>query len=105
MNARYLVSEQNMFDFLSYLVTSARLCLDEPEHYPILRLIDGARRLIHMVIDMDELEERTSLEDVLHKLDMSMTYAETDSDVLSETLDEIILILTRREMKNLGENG
>jgi hypothetical protein len=100
MNQRYLFSEQNIFDFLSFLVSSARLCLDEPEYYPILRLIDGARRLIHMVIDKEGLEERASLDNMLIKLDTSMEYVETDYDALSDTLDEIILMLARREMKS-----
>jgi hypothetical protein len=50
MTARVLTEDQ-AFELLTFLVTSARLCIDEPENYGSFRLIDAASRLLGMLLD------------------------------------------------------
>lgn len=57
------VPERELFEFVLYLVSCARLCLDEPSIYGSFRLIEGASRLIEAApgwgIDVDETLSRT----------------------------------------------
>lgn len=46
-----VLTEDQAYELLTFLVTSARLCLDEPENYGSFRLIDAASRLMGMILE------------------------------------------------------
>ena len=45
------------FQLLSFLITSARGCIDEPFIYGPLRLLDGAYRLLSIMKDEGKVDE------------------------------------------------
>lgn len=58
MDQRVMVTEDDVFELVAFLVTSARLCVDEPKLYGPLRLVDAASRLLGCILSSDELEDR-----------------------------------------------
>lgn len=55
MVERMVISEENFYELLSFMVTSAHLSVEEPELYGSFRLIDGACRLIGFALESGQL--------------------------------------------------
>jgi Family of unknown function (DUF6092) len=53
-----VLTEDQAFELLTFLVTSARLCLDEPQYYGSFRLIDAASRMMSLMLDGDAVADR-----------------------------------------------
>ena len=51
MSQRMVLSEDGLYEALSFLVSSAHLCVDEPKTYGTFRLIDAACRLIGLALE------------------------------------------------------
>ncbi|MEM1520161.1 MAG: DUF6092 family protein [Candidatus Bathyarchaeia archaeon] len=85
--------EDPRFKLLSFLVNSARGCIDEPTLYGSLRLIDAAARLIDIMeeegLANDDLMRLRGL--IKEKMDLVM-YDETS---FKEFLEDLSLELTR----------
>ena len=57
MAERMVISEENFYELLSFMVTSAHLSIEEPELYGSFRLIDGACRLIEFALESGQLRD------------------------------------------------
>ncbi len=87
------------FELLSFLITSARGLIDEPQIYGPLRLLDAAAKLINIMEKegrlTDELREIRQL--ILEKSDLVIR----DEKAFIEFLDELSLKLARIIKNNL----
>lgn len=61
MSERGVISEEALFELLSFLVTSAHLCVEEPRLYGTFRLIDAACRLLGFALEGGQLESEQFL--------------------------------------------
>lgn len=87
------------FELLSFLITSARGLIDEPQIYGPLRLLDAAVKLINIMEEegrlTDELREIRQL--ILEKSDLVIR----DEKAFMEFLDELSLKIARIIKNNL----
>lgn len=96
--------EDRLFELVLYLISSARLTLDEPPIYGSLRLVEGASRLVDAASELDGIDVdeflaggRESIED--NKLKMINDH-EGYHTWLTGLLSEFAAEAARR---NLGE--
>jgi hypothetical protein len=101
MEQRMMVTEDDVFELLAFLVTSARLCVDEPRLYGTFRLVDGASRLIGFVLQSDQLEDRQSLQQLKDEIDEKKLLLTTDQEGYVNFLDD----LTRKVARELKERA
>lgn len=86
-------SSREMYALLGFLLTSARGLIEEPVEYGPMRLMEAASRLCTLIAT----NESYSNETVSHlKSAIDSCKAEVSTETLTRTLDEIILIYTRR---------
>lgn len=94
--------EAELFEYVLYLVSCARLSLDEPPIYGSFRLIEGASRLIEAAprwgIGEDDAlaRARASIEE--HKLQM-IDEQDAYRDWLGELLGELAAEATERNLR------
>lgn len=81
------------FQLLSFLITSARGCIDEPAIYGPLRLLDGAYRLLEIMKDEGKVDE--DLKDLQNEIEECI-------DVLMYNEEEFVKMLNDLS-KKLGE--
>lgn len=73
-------SDDLLFDFILYLVTSARVTLDERAIYGSYRLIEGASRLIEAAGDIEGLDGDEFLHAKRMSIDANKTRMMLDKD-------------------------
>jgi hypothetical protein len=88
----------DFYRLISFLLTSARGCVDEPKMYGPFRLLDASRRLI------DLLEARGLADGFLRQIRIKMDEAEDLMDLKDEkrfieSLDDLILALVKEVEK------
>ena len=57
MSQRMVVSEDDLFEALAFLFSSAHLLVQEPPLYGTFRLIDAASRLVGFALESGQLED------------------------------------------------
>ena len=57
-----VLTEDQAFDLLAFLVSSAEICLVEPTYYGTFRLVDAASRLMGYMLEHDPERSREFLE-------------------------------------------
>jgi hypothetical protein len=88
----------DFYRLISFLLTSARGCVDEPKMYGPFRLLDASRRLI------DVLEARGLADGFLREIRIKMDETEglidlKDEKRFIESLDDLILALVKEVEK------
>lgn len=100
MNQPRVLTEEDAFELLTFLVTSARGCIDEPETYGTFRLIDGASRLLGFLLKSEEVEDREFYSHIKEEIDEKKLWLVTDMEAyfhfLSEVTREVAKQLKRR---------
>jgi len=81
------------FKLLSFLVTSARGCLDEPQIYGPLRLLDAAQRVIEIM--KEEGKSTEEIEKLEEKIEECIDVLMYDEEEFVKLLDEISKDLAR----------
>jgi hypothetical protein len=99
MEQRMMVTEDDVFELLAFLVTSARLCVDEPKLYGTFRLVDAASRLIGFVLESERLEDKQPLQQLKDEIDEKKFLLTTDQEGYVKFLDD----LTRKVARELKE--
>ena len=61
MSQRMVVSEENLYELLTFLVTSAHLTVHEPRLYGSSYLMKATSRLIGFALDSGQLEDNSFL--------------------------------------------
>ena len=96
-----MVTEDDVFELLAFLVTSARLCVDEPKLYGTFRLVDAASRLIGFALKSDQLEDKQPLQQLKDEIDEKKFLLTTDQEGYVKFLDD----LTRKVARELKERA
>jgi hypothetical protein len=93
-----LLSEENLYEMLAFLFSSAHLLVNEPHLYGTIRLLDAASRLMGFALDSGELEDEQFLGELKEDLDQRKFLLVSDEDAYCEYLGELTLTIAR-EMK------
>jgi hypothetical protein len=88
MSQRMVVSEENLYELLSFLVSSAHLCVTEPRLYGTFRLIDGACRLIGFALGSEQLEDDQFLREFKEDADRRKFLLVTDEEAYFQFLED-----------------
>lgn len=103
MSQRMVVSEEDLYEALAFLVSSAHLCVVEPRFYGTFRLIDAACRLIGFALEGRQLEDdqflREFKEDADRRKFLLMTDEEAYFQFLEDATREMAQEMKRRAMK------
>lgn len=89
MNQTKVLSEDQAFELLTFLVTSARGCIDEPESYGIFRLIDGASRLLGFLLESEEVEDKEFYRQLKEEIDEKKFSQMTDEESYFQMLRDV----------------
>lgn len=81
------ILNNNHFQLLVFLITSARGCLDEPPIYGPLRLLDGASRVIN-IMEKEGITHETILK-IKNKIQMAIDIIMTDENEFVKIVDDI----------------
>jgi len=101
MSQRMVVSEENLYELLSFMVSSAHLCVVEPRLYGTFRLIDAACRLIGFALGSGQLEDDQFLREFKEDADQRKFLLVTDEEAYFEFLEDA----TRRMAKEMKRRG
>ncbi len=95
-----------LFDFILYLITSARTSLDERAIYGSYRLIEGASRLIEAAEDIPGLDVDDFLRDTRNSIDRNKTRMMLEKDAYREWLTDLAAGLASESVnRNVGNIG
>jgi len=87
------IIEDEHFKLLTFLIVSARGCVEEPPIYGPLRLIDAAERLIALMDNMGKADERLrEIMKTIHERKFSVMKDETE---FIKLLDDLVLKISR----------
>jgi hypothetical protein len=104
-----VLTEDQAYDLLTFLVTSARLCLDEPETYGSFRLIDAASRLLGMLLSNEGARDREFYGPLQKAIDskklLIMSDEEAYADFLRHAAREVGRHLKARSASEAHETG
>ena len=96
MNQTKVLSEEEAFELLTFLVTSARGCVDEPETYGTFRLIDAASRLLDFLLKSEEVEDREFYSHLKEEIDEKKLWLMTDEEAYFNFLSEVTRKVAQR---------
>jgi len=107
MTDHMVVSEEDLYEILAFLFSSAHLLVNEPHLYGTFRLIDAATRLIGFALEGGELEDdkflRQLKEDVDARKLLLMTDEETYFQLLEDATREMAKEMKRRATASRGD--
>jgi Family of unknown function (DUF6092) len=83
-------SEGGLFEVATYLVASARDCLDEPLDYGPLRLLEGVNRLIKLSRREPSLKD-PFLEEMEARISEDVLKVMSDRDAFKKAIDDLLL--------------
>ncbi len=96
--------EDPLFDFILYLVTSARITLDERAIYGSFRLIEGASRLIEAAAEIPGLEVDDFLRTMRDSIDQNKARMMLEKDAYRNWLTDLATGLASESVKrNMGD--
>lgn len=87
--------ESGLFEVATYLVASARDCLDEPLAYGPLRLLEGVNRLIKVSKSNPSLRDEF-LESMESKISEDVLKVMSDREAFKKALDDLLLDFTEQ---------
>lgn len=100
MNEKMVLTEDQFYDLLGFLITSAQLTLIEPDDYPVLRLVDASSRLIKSVIESGQVQDEGLLEELRTKLDECVEVVGIDESKLGLELDNAVLLMAKATIEH-----
>lgn len=89
MSSQELDSREFLFDFVLYLVTCARLHLDEKPIYGAFRMIEGASRLIEAAENLPGWEVDTFLSEQQAAIEANKARMAVDKDGFRDWLGDL----------------
>ena len=98
MSQRTVLTEEDLYELLSFLVSSAHLLVNEPEHYGSFRLIDAACRLVGFALEGGRLEDEEFLREFKETADRNKLFLMTDQEAFLQYLEDATRDVAR-EMK------
>jgi hypothetical protein len=104
MSQRLAITEEELYELLSFLVSSAHLLVNEPEHYGSFRLIDAACRLIGFALESGRLEDDQFLNAFKENADQKKLLLMTDEAGFLQFLEDATRDVAK-EMKRRTDVG
>jgi hypothetical protein len=104
MSQPLVMTEENLYELLAFLVSSAYLCINEPKLYGTFRLIDAACRLLEFSLEGGQLEDDQFLQRFKENLDERKLLLMTDEKAYFEFLEDATR-QTAKEMKRRAAQG
>lgn len=83
------MDEKEIIKLFSYMVTSARGCVDEPKIYGPLRIIDSVSKL-YSLLKENGLIDNKEVEKIIKKMEEKKQSCLTDEKEFVKMLDDII---------------
>ncbi len=80
--------DDEFYELICFMATSARGLVDEPKYYSIGRMIDSLQRLLE-ILEKKDIERYQEIRENIE----SKNFYEMDEERLKEDLDEIIKML------------
>lgn len=99
MSQRTVVGEEDLYELLSFLVSSAHLCVNEPRLYGTFRLIDAACRLVGFALESGQLEDDQFLRNFKEDADKSKFLLFSDEESYIQFLEDATRKIAK-EMKS-----
>jgi len=96
MNQPKVLTEDDAFELLTFLVTSARGCVDEPETYGTFRLIDAASRLLGFLLKGEGVEDGEFYSHLKEEIDEKKFWLMTDEEAYFNFLSEVTRKVAQR---------
>jgi hypothetical protein len=97
MSQRMVVSEENLYEVLAFLFSSAHILVNEPHLYGTFRLIDAASRLMEFALESGQLENDQFLRELKDDVDEKKFVLMTDEETYFQLLEDA----TRRMAKEM----
>ena len=104
MSQRTLLTEEELYELLSFLVSSAHLLVNEPENYGSFRLIDAACRLVGFALEGGCLEDDQFLREFKEDADQKKLLLLTDQEAFLQYLEDATRNVAM-EMKRRADTG
>jgi len=107
MSERMVVSEEDLYETLAFLFSSAHLLVNEPHLYGTFRLIDAGSRLMGFALEGGQLEDAEFLRDLKEDVDgrklLLMTDEEAYFQLLEDATREMAKEMKRRASASKGD--
>ncbi len=108
MSQRMIISEDDLFEVLAFLFSSAHLLVDEPHLYGTFRLVDAASRLMGFALESGQLEDEQFLRELKEDVDkrkfLLMTDEETYFQLLEDATRNMAKEMKRRAVTSKGDS-
>jgi hypothetical protein len=91
-----LLSEEDLYEMLAFLFSSAHLLVDEPHLYGTIRMLDAASRLMGFALDGNQLQDDQFLRRLKEDLDERKFLLLTDEEAYCQYLGELTLTIARQ---------
>jgi hypothetical protein len=91
-----LLSEEDLYEMLAFLFSSAHLLVNEPHLYGTIRLLDAASRLMGFALDGTQLQDDQFLRKLKKDLDERKFLLVTDEEAYCQYLGELTLTIARQ---------
>lgn len=86
--------EEEVYDLLTYILSSARVCVDEPKRYGSFRLFQSYKKLLEVMLRLNILKDKTLLKRQLEEIEKNKKAIASSSCVGTmdylELLDRLI---------------
>jgi hypothetical protein len=102
MSQRMVISEEDLYEVLSFLVSSAHLCVTEPRFYGTFRLIDAACRLIGLALESGQLKDDQFLGEFKEDADKSKLLLMTDEAGYFQFLEDATRKMAKEMKRRAG---
>jgi hypothetical protein len=86
---KLVLTEEQALELITFLVSSAEICLHEPIYYGTFRLIDGASRLMGLMLENDPETSGEFLKNYKDEIDANKTQMMWDRESYYEFLRHI----------------
>jgi len=108
MSERMVVSEEDLYETLAFLFSSAHILVNEPHLYGTFRLIDAGSRLMGFALEGGQLEDGEFLRDLKEDVDgrkfLLMTDEEAYFQLLEDATREMAKEMKRRASASKGDS-
>ena len=98
MTERTVVSEEDLYEILAFLFSSAHLLVNEPHLYGTFRLVDAASRLMGFALNSGQLDDAQFLSQLKDDVDEKKFLMMTDEKTYFELLERATRAMAK-EMK------
>lgn len=99
---KLVLTEEQALELITFLTSSAELCLHEPVYYGTFRLIDGASRLMGMMLENDPESSAEFFKSYKEQIDTNKTQMMWNRDAYYDFLRRIPA-LAATELKRVRE--